>query len=59
MIFINLNKVFDKISRNIMWWTLEMKRVTTRYVTLIKDMYINIVTCSEHVTTSSMYFLLR
>jgi hypothetical protein len=25
IIFIDLEKVYDKISRNIMWWTLEKK----------------------------------
>jgi hypothetical protein len=42
MIFIDLEKSYDKILRNIMWWVLEKKRVPTKYV---KDMYINIVTC--------------
>jgi Reverse transcriptase (RNA-dependent DNA polymerase) len=45
MIFIDLEKAYDKIPRNIMWWTLEKKRVPIKYVTLIKDMYKNIVTC--------------
>jgi Reverse transcriptase (RNA-dependent DNA polymerase) len=44
MIFIDLKKIYDKILRNIMWWTLEKKRIPTKYVTLIKNMYINIVT---------------
>jgi Reverse transcriptase (RNA-dependent DNA polymerase) len=45
MIFIDLEKAYDKVPRNIMWWALEKKRVPTKYVTLIKDMYTNIVTC--------------
>jgi Reverse transcriptase (RNA-dependent DNA polymerase) len=45
MIFIDLEKSYDKILRNIMWWTLKRKLVPTKYVTLIKDMYTNIVTC--------------
>jgi Reverse transcriptase (RNA-dependent DNA polymerase) len=45
MIFIDLEKAYDKISRNIMWWTLKRKLVPTKYVTLIKDMYTNAVTC--------------
>jgi Reverse transcriptase (RNA-dependent DNA polymerase) len=44
MIFIDLEKTYDKIPRNIMWWTLEKKLVPTKYVTLIKDMYKNVVT---------------
>jgi hypothetical protein len=56
MIFIDLEKAYDKIPRNIMWWALKRKLVPTKYVTLIKDMYTNV---SEHVTASPIYFLLR
>jgi Reverse transcriptase (RNA-dependent DNA polymerase) len=45
MIFIDLEKAYDKISRNIMWWALKRKLVPTKYVTLIKDMYTNVVIC--------------
>jgi hypothetical protein len=45
MIFIDLKKAYDKIPRNIMWWTLKRKLVPTKYVTLIKDMYTNVMTC--------------
>jgi Reverse transcriptase (RNA-dependent DNA polymerase) len=45
MIFIDLEKMYDKVPRNIIWWALEKKRVPTKYVTLIKDMYTNVVTC--------------
>jgi Reverse transcriptase (RNA-dependent DNA polymerase) len=38
MIFIDLEKAYDKIPRNIMWWALKRKLVPTKYVTLIKDM---------------------
>jgi Reverse transcriptase (RNA-dependent DNA polymerase) len=44
IIFIDLEKVYDKIPRNIMWWTLKRKLVPAKYVTFIKDIYINIVT---------------
>jgi hypothetical protein len=39
MVFIDLEKAYDKISRNVMWWALEKHIVPTKYVTLIKDMY--------------------
>jgi Reverse transcriptase (RNA-dependent DNA polymerase) len=45
MIFIDLERAYDKVPINIMWWALEKKRIPTKYVTLIKDMYTNIVTC--------------
>lgn len=44
MIFIDLEKVYDKIPKKIMWWVLEKKKVPTKYATLIKNMYDDIVT---------------
>ena len=44
MVFIDLEKAYDKISRNVMWWALDKHKVPTKYVTLIKDMYNNAVT---------------
>ena len=44
MVFINLEKAYDKIPRNIMWWALDKHKVPTKYVGLIKDMYNNVVT---------------
>jgi hypothetical protein len=44
MIFINLEKAYDKVPRNDMWWTLQKHKVSSKYITLIKDMYDNIVT---------------
>jgi Reverse transcriptase (RNA-dependent DNA polymerase) len=37
MIFLDLEKAYDKIPRNIMWWALKKKLVPTKYVTLIND----------------------
>jgi hypothetical protein len=45
MIFIDLEKAYDKIPKNIMWWALKKKLVPTKYVILIKYMYTNVVTC--------------
>jgi hypothetical protein len=44
MIFIDLKKAYDKVPRNIMWWALQKHKVLTKYITLIKDMYDNVVT---------------
>jgi hypothetical protein len=35
----DLKKGYDKVSRNVMWWTLQKHKVSTKYITLIKDMY--------------------
>jgi hypothetical protein len=44
MVFIDLKKAYDKVHRNIMWWALQKHKVLTKYITLIKDMYDNVVT---------------
>jgi hypothetical protein len=44
MVFIVLEKAYDKISRNLMWWAFDKHKVPTKYVTLIKDMYDKVVT---------------
>jgi hypothetical protein len=44
MIFIGLVKSYDKVHRNVMWWALQKHKVSSKYVTLIKDMYGNVVT---------------
>jgi Reverse transcriptase (RNA-dependent DNA polymerase) len=59
MIFIDLEKTYDKISRNIMWWALKRKLVPTKYVTLIKDMYTNIVTCVRTCDGESNIFSIK
>jgi hypothetical protein len=44
MIFIDLEKAYDKVPRNVMWWILKTHKVSSKYITLIKDMYDNVVT---------------
>jgi hypothetical protein len=44
MIFIDLEKVYDKVPRNVMWWALQKHKVSSKYIALIKDMYDNVVT---------------
>jgi hypothetical protein len=44
MVFIDLKKVYDKVTRNIMWWALQKHKLLTKYITIIKDMYDNVVT---------------
>jgi Reverse transcriptase (RNA-dependent DNA polymerase) len=59
MLFIDLEKVYDKILKNIIWWALEKKSVPTKYVTIIKDMYINIVTCVRLCDSKSDIFSIK
>ena len=44
MVFIDLEKAYDKVLRNVMQWALEKHNVPTKYITLIKDMYKNAMT---------------
>jgi hypothetical protein len=44
MVFIDLEKAYDKIPRNLIRWVLGKHKVLTKYVTLIKDMYDKVVT---------------
>ena len=44
MVFINLEKAYNKIPKNVIWWALDKHKVPTKYVGLIKDMYNNVVT---------------
>jgi hypothetical protein len=41
MVFIDPEKAYDKVPRNVIWWTLQKHKVSTKY---IKDMYDNVVT---------------
>jgi hypothetical protein len=44
IVFIDLEKTYDKVPRNVMWWVLQKRKVSSNYITLIKDMYDNVVT---------------
>jgi hypothetical protein len=44
MIFIDLEKAYDKMPRNVMWWALQKYEISSKYITLNKDMYDNIMT---------------
>ena len=39
MIFIDLEKAYDKIPRNVMWWALDKHKVPTKYVGM-RDYYV-------------------
>jgi hypothetical protein len=52
MVFIDLEKAYDKVPKNIMRWPLQKHKVLTKYITLIKDMYDIVVTS---VRTSDGY----
>jgi hypothetical protein len=44
LVFIDLEKACDKIPQNVLCWALEKLKIPAKYITLVKDMYDNIVT---------------
>jgi hypothetical protein len=59
MFFIDLEKSYDKVSMNIMWWALQKHKVSTKYITLINDMYDNVVTSVQTSDGDTNDFLLN
>lgn len=39
MVFIDLEKVYEKVPREVLWWALTMKGFSQKYIYIIKDMY--------------------
>ncbi|KAL6526475.1 hypothetical protein OROGR_015565 [Orobanche gracilis] len=39
MVFIDFEKAYDKVPREVLWWALAKKRVSRKYIDIIKDMY--------------------
>ena len=58
MVFIDLEKAYDKVSRNVMWWALEKHKVPTKYITVIKDMYKDATTFVRTCDATPLTFLL-
>jgi hypothetical protein len=40
IVFIDLEKAYNKILSNIMWWTLDKHKVSSKYVGLVKNMHV-------------------
>ena len=59
MVFIDLEKDYDKISRNVMWWALDKHKVPSKYATLIKDMYNNVVISVRTNNGNTDYFPIK
>ena len=40
MVFIDLEKAYYRVPREVLWWVLEKRGVHVRYIKVIKDMYV-------------------
>jgi hypothetical protein len=59
MVFIDLEKAYDKVLRNVMWWALQKHKISAKYITLIKDMYDNVVTSVQTRDGDTSDFLIN
>ena len=48
MVFVDLEKAYDRVPRELIWWSLRMKRVPEAYIKIIQYMYED---CQIQVTT--------
>ena len=44
MVFIDLEKAYDGVPRDVLWWALKKKAVPLKYVSIIREMYEGVVT---------------
>ena len=51
LVFIDLEKAYDKVPREVLWWISMKKKVSIKYIDIIKDMYdrvvANVRTCGD------------
>ena len=58
MVFIDLEKAYDRVPREVIWWVLEKKGVTKRCIELVKDMYDRAITIIKTTIGETSEFLI-
>jgi len=56
MVFIDLEKAYDRVPHKLLWWCLEKKGVSPGYIRIIKDMYERVgrvLGCQEGLSMTS------
>ncbi len=56
MVFVDLEKAYDRVPRELIWWCLREKGVPEGYVTIIQDMYNDCETLVSTRTWDTEYF---
>ena len=59
MVFVDLEKAFDRIPRDLIWWCLRKKGVPEEYVKIVQDMYRSSKTQVVTQKGETEYFLLE
>ena len=56
MVFVDLEKAFDRVPRDLIWWSMRKKGIPEQYVAIIQDMYKDTQTRVKTRSDTTEYF---